>query len=398
MTKLTRHNGRSGKVGVFSSKHNDRRFDTEKADHIDQDRLTHNIYWDCYQEYQIPLKDDVSGNHSFEEVEKKFYRDQYLNYCLEQHRRNEKTGHSERDRWPEDLRLNKKTCPEETILQIGDIDDKIPEDVFADIAMEFFIEFTKRYGEHVHILNWALHMDEGTPHIHERHVFDCDNKYGEIMPQQEKALEALGFELPFPDKPMGKKNNRKMVFDKECRKLLFDICEQHGLHLDHEAEFGQKKHLEKNDFIIAKQEEKLDALTLRIEDTEKFIDGVTDAAFDSAVKVVKDKVIEETHNADFDMIAKLRRELTVNNTKNSPSAIKLISQVFDRIMNKFKGISEYITERLNKIFGDPDQKEKMKEPVKKSLRSLLAEKKKEADALNADRTFPVKKKQHDIGL
>lgn len=398
MTKLTRHNGRSGKAGVFSSKHNDRRFDTEKADHIDQDRLTNNIYWDCYQEYQIPFKDDISGNHSFEEVEKKFYRDQYLNYCLEQHRRNEKTGHSERDRWPEDLRLNKKTCPEETILQIGNIDDKIPADVFADIAMEFFIEFTKRYGEHVHILNWALHMDEGTPHIHERHVFDCENKYGEIMPQQEKALEALGFELPFPDKPMGKKNNRKMVFDKECRKLLFDICEQHDLHLDHEAEFGQKKHLEKNDFIIAKQEEKLEALNLRIEDAEKFIDEVTDAAFDSVVKVVKDKVSEETHNADFDMIAKLRRELTVNNTKNSPGAIKLISQVFDRIMNKFKGMSEHITERLNKIFGDPVQKEKMKEPVKKSLRSLLAEKKKEADALNADRTSPVKKKQHDIGL
>lgn len=397
MTKLTRHNGRSGKAGVFSSKHNDRRFDTEKADHIDQDRLTHNIYWDCYQEYQIPFKDDISGNHSFEEVEKKFYRDQYLDYCLEQHRRNEKTGHSERDRWPEDLRLNKKTCPEETILQIGNIDDKIPADVLADIAMEFFIEFTKRYGEHVHILNWALHMDEGTPHIHERHVFDCENQYGEIMPQQEKALEALGFELPFPDKPMGKKNNRKMVFDKECRQLLFEICEKHGLHLDHEAEFGQKKHLEKNDFIIAKQEEKLEALTLRIEDTEKFIDEVTDAAFDSAVKVVKDKVIEETHNADFDMIAKVQKNLLAHEDY-SPKKKALIKNAINCVLKSFKGMSAHITERLNKIFGDPVQKEKMKEPVKKSLRSLLAEKKKEADALNADRTSPAKKKQHDIGL
>ena len=320
-----------------------------------------------------------------------------MNYCLGQHRRNEKTGHSERDRWPEDLRLNKKTCPEESILQIGNIDDRIPADVLADIAMELFIEFTKRYGEHVHILNRALHMDEGTPHIHERHVFDCENKYGEIMPQQEKALEALGFELPFPDKPMGKKNNRKMVFDKECRELLFEICEKHGLHLDHEAEFGQKKHLEKNDFIIAKQEEKLEALTLRIEDTEKFIDDVTDAAFDSAVKVVKDKVIEETHNADFDMIAKTKKNLHANKD-HSPQMNKIIKQTLDVVLKKFKGMSEHITERLNKIFGDPVQKEKMKEPVKKSLRSLLAEKKKEADVLNADRTSSVKKKQHDIGL
>ena len=37
-----------------------------------------------------------------------------------------------------------------------------------------------------------MHLDEATPHIHERHVFDCENRYGEIAPQQEKALEALG--------------------------------------------------------------------------------------------------------------------------------------------------------------------------------------------------------------
>ena len=77
---------------------------------------------------------------------------------------------------------------------------------------------------------------------------------------------------------------------------------------------------------------------------------------------------------------------------------KIIRQTLDIVLKKFKGMSEHITERLNKIFGDPVQKEKMKEPVKKSLRSLLTEKKKEADTLNADRTSPVKKKQHDIGL
>ena len=78
----------------------------------------------------------------------------------------------------------------------------------------------ERFGSHVHILNWALHLDESTPHIHERHVFDCENQYGEIAPQQEKALEALGFELPEPEKPVGRKNNRKMTFDSACRVRL----------------------------------------------------------------------------------------------------------------------------------------------------------------------------------
>ena len=69
-------------------------------------------------------------------------------------------------------------------------------------------KFKAKYGDHVHVLDWALHLDESTPHIHERHVFDCENKYGEVAPQQEKALESLGFELPDPDKPLSRRNNR----------------------------------------------------------------------------------------------------------------------------------------------------------------------------------------------
>ena len=99
-------------------------------------------------------------------------------------------------------------------------------------------EFHERFGKHVHILDWALHLDEGTPHIHERHVFDCENKYGEIAPQQEKALEALGFELPKPDKPLGRYNNRKITFDAACRTMLFEIAKRHGLELDEVPEYG----------------------------------------------------------------------------------------------------------------------------------------------------------------
>jgi hypothetical protein len=68
------------------------------------------------------------------------------------------------------------------------------------IAVKFISELQEKYGDNIHILDWALHMDEATPHIHERHVFDCENKYGERFPQQEKVLENLGFELPFPEK------------------------------------------------------------------------------------------------------------------------------------------------------------------------------------------------------
>ena len=51
------------------------------------------------------------------------------------------------------------------------------------------------------------------------HIY-CKNRYGELCPQQEKALEELGFELPDPSKPKGKHNNRKQTFDAVCRTLL----------------------------------------------------------------------------------------------------------------------------------------------------------------------------------
>ena len=118
-------------------------------------------------------------------------------------------------------------------------------------------EFHERFGKHVHILDWALHLDEGTPHIHERHVFDCENKYGEIAPQQEKAFEALGFELPKLDKPLGRYNNRKITFDAACRTMLFEIAKRHGLELDEVPEYGGRAYLEKQDYILKKQNERI---------------------------------------------------------------------------------------------------------------------------------------------
>ena len=124
----------------------------------------------------------------------------------------------------------------------------------------------KRFGSHIHILDWALHLDEGTPHIHELHVFDCKNRYGELCPQQEKALEELGFELPDPSKPKGKHNNRKQTFDAVCRTLLFDISRKHGVHLEQEPSYGGRAYLEKQDYILMKQKEQLAAQKQKLEE------------------------------------------------------------------------------------------------------------------------------------
>ena len=111
--KMTRHNGRSGKNGTYNPKHNDRRFDIANSDHIDQDRAKQNVYWDCYQGFHFPSDQEQEDRivYSFEQIERTYYLEHYLDYCEGQHERNRQTGHSGRDRTPEDLLKDKKTCP-----------------------------------------------------------------------------------------------------------------------------------------------------------------------------------------------------------------------------------------------------------------------------------------------
>lgn len=57
--KLSKHNGRVGKNGVYNPKHNDRRFDIGNSEHIDTDRSGMNVYWDLYQGYRIGSEIDT---------------------------------------------------------------------------------------------------------------------------------------------------------------------------------------------------------------------------------------------------------------------------------------------------------------------------------------------------
>ena len=265
--KATRHNGRSGEHGTYDAKHNDRRFDVENSEHIDAERTKMNVYWDCYQGYSLQNDKDERARFTFTEIEKAYYVEKYSDHVDGQNERNRKARHYDRVKTIDAILENNKTCPEETLLQLGNMDGAVSADVLAQVSAEYFEEFNRRYGSHVHILDRALHLDEATPHIHERHVFDVVNQYGELCPQQDKALEELGFELPKPNEKKGKYNNRKMVFDEECRKLFISICQNHGLTIDVEPVYGGASYLEKQDFIIMNQKK-------RIEEKQAVLDGL----------------------------------------------------------------------------------------------------------------------------
>ena len=378
--KLTRHNGRAGTHGTYNPKHNDRSFNLANSEHIDQERAKGNIYWDCFHGFRSvlapPDPDDLAA--TFSDVERRFYETHYTAFVEGQNERNAKNRHTERNRSIPDLLSSRKTCPEETICQLGTLAEHASAEDLLNTVTEFIDEFKDKFGDHVHVLDWALHLDESTPHIHERHVFDCENQYGEIAPQQEKALEALGFELPDPAKPLSRRSNRKITFDAACRKMLFEIAKRHGLDLEEEAEYGNRKYLEKQDFILAKQKEqlaaqqsKLDELTLKVNDMETLIDEVSAAAYDKAVEVVTDVVRTETRKEDMRMIEDTKKWVLSPERKAAQSTREYAAHRLDDVLNKFLKTMQTTATRLQDKLLKPEVRQKGKEQVKEKARDSV---------------------------
>ena len=382
--KLTRHNGRAGTHGTYNPRHNDRSFNLANSEHIDPERAKVNIYWDCFHGFRSTIApqdpDNLAG--TFSDVERQFYETHYTAFVESQNERNAKIRHTERNRSIPDLLSSRKTCPEETIYQLGTKDDHASGEVLLAVVTEFIEEFKARFGDHVHVLDWALHLDESTPHIHERHVFDCENKYGELAPQQEKALEALGFELPDPGKPISRRNNRKITFDSACRKMLFEIAKRHGLELEEEAEYSNRKYLEKQDYILAKQKEqlvaqqnRLDELTLKVSDMETLLEDVSAAAYNKAVEVVTDVVRTETRREDMRMIEDTKKWV-LSPERKAPQftreyTAKHLDGVLDKFLKTMQTTAACLQENLLKLEVRQKGKEQVKEKARDSVLQLL---------------------------
>ena len=378
--KLTRHNGRAGAHGIYNPKHNDRNFDLANSEHIDPERAKGNIYWDCFHGFRSTIApqdpDDLAA--TFSNVERQFYETHYSEFIEKQNGRNAKIRHTERNRSIPDLLSSRKTCPEETIYQLGTLDEHASAEDLLNIVTEFIEEFKARFGDHVHVLDWALHLDESTPHIHERHVFDCENKYGEVEPQQEKALETLGFELPNPGKPISRRNNRKITFDAACRKMLFEIAKRHGLGLEEEAEYGNRQYLEKQDYILAKQKEqlavqqnKLDKLTLKVNDMETLIDEVSAAAYDKAVEVVTDVVRTKTRKEDMRMIEDTKKWVLSPERKAPQATREYAARRLDTVLDKFLKTMQSTAAHLQEKLLKPEARQKGKEQIKEKARDSV---------------------------
>lgn len=249
--RVSQHSGRQG-----SAKHNDRSFMTgrsaewrqEHAPHIDTERTADNVVWTW------------NGQADVEASERAWYSETYQQAQERTNEHYRREGHADRCKSTDQLYEGRLTRPEEMILQVGTQADGIDPAEFAqavDRYLDKLDEWDTAHGEHMHILSIALHVDESSPHLHIRRVWDYRDKDRLTRLGQAKALESAGVPLPDPSKPAGRYNNRKQTFDAMARGWWQECCREQGWDIETEARPGMR-HKDKRDFIYDQMTAEID--------------------------------------------------------------------------------------------------------------------------------------------
>ena len=364
----------------------------KNAENIEASRTIMNLYWDCAN--GLRTHEENSRFPTFTQHERNEYEKRYGGFIAGQNARNIKAGHAKRNRTVDDLLADVRICPEETIYQIGKEGDCPPPEMLLEIVQEFMDTIEERFGRHVHVLDWALHLDETSPHIHARQVFDVENRYGEMEPKQEKALEQLGIPLPFPDKKPS-----KVAFDGICRELLLGICREHGLEVETEAIYGGKMNRQKNDYIIAAQQEKIaaleklhEALTAdnaaktgqiaaksaeleakleKLSDADAVLEAVSDVAYRQAVNVVTAIAVQETQRADRERITALMKQVDSPDTRMWKKERLLVMHWLDQARHALRDTARQALERVTAAFRKTEVRTAAKEQIKDKARPAI---------------------------
>lgn len=187
--RVTTHNARNGKDGVFNPNHNDRMFDSA-AEHINKEKSKNNVYWKRQGESKL----------TFKEAEQKFYNEHFQDGLDKINAKHEKSRHTDRMKTMDEYRKSEKTCPEETLFYIGDRKQPIDRKTFKAIIDE--------------------EDENGVPsadHVHKRSVWIAHDENGNLIVNQNKALKEMGIERPDPSKPENRFNNAKITYSKMVR-------------------------------------------------------------------------------------------------------------------------------------------------------------------------------------
>ena len=263
--RTTLHNGRKNRQGqAYRASHNDRKFDLDKAEHIEQERTKENIYWH-YLQKENPDMD-------FSTAEKTFYKDHFEEALSIRNSSYIQHGNKKQVRTLEEYM--QEHCPEETIWMIGNAEDMIPAKILHNVWTEQKTWMEAMFPQ-VTVLDWALHVDEqGAPHIHERHVFIGHDKRGLEVVGQNKALAEMGISAPNPQRPTGRHNNAKMTYTAICRQHFQELCKRHGLDIEVQPRERSEMGLTQAEYKTRQEEKAAARAEMKMKAAEQTVNGL----------------------------------------------------------------------------------------------------------------------------
>lgn len=263
--RTTLHNGRKNRQGqAYRANHNDRKFDLDKAEHIEQERTKENIYWH-YLQTENPDMD-------FSTAEKTFYKNHFEEALSIRNSSYIQHGNKKQVKTLEEYM--QEHCPEETIWMIGNAEDMIPAKILHNVWTEQKTWMEAMFPQ-VTVLDWALHVDEqGAPHIHERHVFIGHDKRGLEVVGQNKALAEMGISAPNPQRPTGRHNNAKMTYTAICRQHFQELCKRHGLDIEVQPRERSEMGLTQAEYKTRQEEKAAARAEMKMKAAEQTVNGL----------------------------------------------------------------------------------------------------------------------------
>lgn len=343
--RITNHSGRVGKKGVYSVKHNDRNFDVEHAKHIDPNKSCENFYWKFNIE-KIPV-DERNPDATFDEHESLIYYALFSTQLAKSNDKYIKQRHKEKVQSMEHFRTqNKQYCPEETLMYLGNSEECVSPEILKQVFEEYRTWHEKTFPLCIW-LDAALHLDERTPHIHERHVWTASyTEYAEhynetherkkklpdftngeedyLMIGQVESLRQMEIEPPKPNKPTGQYNNAKQTYTRMCREKIAEISQRFGVEIILEP---------KDD-----SENGLDLLTYKAKTAKKDLESLQ-AEADSLTQEIQQRKFESEQLADANQSATAQLHQTENQIATNQTEIESLKKKIDGLQQQILTIT-----------------------------------------------------------
>ena len=138
--------------------------------------------------------------------------------------------------------------------------------------------------------------------------------------------------------------------------------------------------MEKQEFIIqaqkekiVRQEQKIKDQEEKIMDNETLIDEVAEIAYDKAVEVVTEKVRVQTQEEDIRILDQLCNSI-VQNPNNSDKAKTITKNVIKMAKDKLRNATKAVIAKVQKNLQEPEVRKTNTEQIKKKARTSILEK------------------------